>query len=185
VGCAGCDPTGCPDFEPIRIFSNLIDNLVYVVTRRGLLSLRYRGGWQPEWRLELPWDPEAAGGLEFVDAAIAVESDSDVITLLDNAGRLATVEFFRVPGQPPVPFPEVGVLGATAVYTSGEVRLIPTEDGVSFVGAQRRSAAIRRVGTDDGPALAGLEHAGSTETTDGFISLYRAPGVYFLRTFTR
>jgi hypothetical protein len=184
--CATCDTRNCPDFDIVRVLSNGSDNRVYIVTARGVVVMQLRGTWQPEWRLERMWEPGVASGARFVAADISPGDSADVVSLLDNAGRVMTLEFPRAEGEPPRPFPQVGVALARGITQVDDVRLLDLEaNQLAFVGAQARSAAIREIGVEDGPQLGGLEVVAQTATEDGFLVVYRAPGVFFRRTFTR
>lgn len=182
VGCDACDPSGCPELNVVKLLASPSSTTVYVVTTRGVLAMSFTAVFEPLWRLERTWDPEQAAGLSFLDATLSRVGDRDQLTLLDNAGRIMTID---VVDDQPVPTSDVLVGEGQRLHQFGPVRLVTGATDLLFLGEQQRSAAIARIGVSDGPTISGLSHLASTSTETGFQSLYEAPGVYFLRTFER
>jgi hypothetical protein len=76
--CEVCDVDSaahCPRFAPVRLLPLGADRML-VVTERGVVALqRVAAGWRPRGRVEAAFDPDTAGGVKALDAALHARAD--------------------------------------------------------------------------------------------------------------
>ncbi len=197
--CSGCQPApgACPDFAPLDLLASSIADNLYVITRRGFITLRQsEDGWHPGPRHERAH--EGLDGSNPDDDVIAATSvrlasgQGDRLFLLNRAGVVRTLDVIEhanatISVQPGAPDFQLSLRShpqarRQIAATSEEHLLVTDGQKLVLIHSRGRSARNVELGNENSSAsdwpvrtLAPLEDG------CGFRVLYHTPGRYWIR----